>query len=394
MRHLLVAVLVLGACGGERSPESAETSGDVPTSLMTTGISVATTSSASTSSTSLPRGFDFDWFDRTLLDDTVGRGSIDVQAAVVRDGEVIHRVEFSAASSPAPVSSDSRFRIASISKVATAMAVMRSVEDGVMSLDDRPLAEVAGRLGFSLVDPRLNDVTVYQLLSHTSGLSSSGDLFFDSPGLDADGVLAAVVQSPLVDDPGRQFTYSNANYVILGRLLGWRTGTSWEGATRLLVLDPLRLDDWQVGRTSMNDEGDAQYASESGRNYMELLEAAGAWVASATDVALLVDALGRGTIFGSPATSRMMVQPSSAGPLDEDWTYGLGVRIFAGGMWGHSGTLENTHDMVVWLPDGTVVSVLVNGKEPSDSDMLIDTIRRALTPEPPSDSAASSTSIG
>jgi len=395
MHKLLVATVLLMGCAGPQQAEPIESSA-VVSSTMSTSTSTALSSPPSSArpGTSAPTGFDSEWFDWVVVADTVGRGALDVQAAVVRNGLVVHQLQFSGSSSPAPVSVTSRFRVASISKVLTAMTVMRLVEDGVIGLDDRPLAEVAGRLGITLGDPRLADVTVLQLLSHTSGLASGSDLYFDSPELDADGALGAALTQSLTADPGTQFTYSNTNYVILGRLVGWRTGTSWDDAARDVVLEPLGLDGWRVGRTSSDEEGDAQYAVETGRNYMELLEAAGAWTAPATEVALLVDALGRGELFRSPATSRMMLQPSSAGPPDEDWTYGLGVRIFAGGLWGHSGTLENTHDMVVWLPDGTVVSVLVNGTEPSDSDRLIDTIRRALNPEPSVGSIAPSTSVG
>lgn len=387
MKRILVAALLLGACGdgGPAEPPAANVV-EATTSIEPASSSSVVVPSFAPTTTLVPSELDTEWFDQTVMADTIGLGAIDVQAAVVRDGRVVHQTQFSAPSSPAPVTSKSRFRIASISKILTAVTVMQLVEDGVVTLDDRPLAEVAGRLGITLGDSRLTDVTVLQLLSHTSGLASGRDLYFDSPQLDADGVLAAALTAPLASEPGEQFTYSNTNYVILGRLVGWRTGTSWDGAARQMVLDPLGLADWQVGRTSSNDEGDAQYAAEPGRNYMELLEAAGAWTASAADVALLVDALGRGQLFDLPATKLKMLQPSSAGPPDEDWTYGLGVRIFAGGVWGHSGTLENTHDMVLWFPDGTVVVVLVNGEEPSDSDRLIDTIRRALSPESPADS--------
>ena len=99
---------------------------------------------------------------------------------------------------------------------------------------------------------------------------------------------------------------------------------------------------------------------------------------SASDVALLVDALSRDELFHTPAPANLMRTPSSAGPEDGNWEYGLGVRIFANGSWGHSGTLEAAHDMVVKLNDGTVVAVFVNGEEPSDTDSLLDLILRAL----------------
>jgi len=278
MKRILVATLLLGACGDGGPAEPPAESVVVATTSIEPASSSSLVVPSSTPSTTLgPSEIDTEWFDQTVMTDTIGLGAIDVQAAVVRDGRVVHQMQFSAPGSPARVTSKSRFRIASISKILTAVTVMQLVEVGVITLDDRPLAEVAGRLGITLGDSRLTDVTVLQLLSHTSGLASVRDLYFDSPQLDADSVLAAALSASLASEPGEQFTYSNTNYVILGRLVGWRTGTTWEGAARQMVLDPLGLADWQVGRTSSNDEGDAQYAAEPGRNYMELLEAAGAW---------------------------------------------------------------------------------------------------------------------
>ena len=374
LRVVIVGALLLAACGGDDVNPSTTTTPPI-TEPPTTTSSVPT----EVPTTTLP-DISVDWkaFDFIIASETVGQGSDDVQLAVVRDGRILHRSTMSSPTSLAKVTDSSRFRIASISKLVTAYAVMRLVEDGRIGLDDTPLKEAAGRLGTTLADPRMESITVQQLLSHTSGIGSSSDLFFDSPGTTADDALRTVLSTPLASDPGRTFEYSNANFVLLGRLIGWRTGQSWDGATRTLVLDPLGFHDWIVGTTSGHEDGDAQHRSKEGRNYMELLEASGAWLASASDVALLVDALSRDELFHTPAPANLMRTPSSAGPDDGNWEYGLGVRIFANGSWGHSGTLEAAHDMVVKLNDGTVVAVFVNGEKPSDTDSLLDLILRAM----------------
>jgi D-alanyl-D-alanine carboxypeptidase len=371
----VIGAVLLTACGSERAVPPTTTTAPLIAESTTTTSSVP----VEMPTTSLP-DISVDWkaFDFIIASETVGRGSDDVQVAVVRNGRILHRSTTSSPTSLAEVTDSSRFRIASISKLVTAYAVMRLVEDGRIGLDDMPLKEAAGRLGMSLADPRMESITVQQLLSHTSGIGSSSDVFFDSPGTTSDDALRTVLSTPLASDPGRNFEYSNANFVILGRLIGWRTGQSWDGATRNLVLEPLGLRDWIVGTTTGHEEGDAQHRSKEGRNYMELLEASGAWLASASDVALLVDALSRDELFRTPAPANLMRTPSSSGPDDENWEYGLGVRIFANGAWGHSGTLESAHDMVVKLDDGTVVAVFVNGEEPSDTDALLDLIVRAL----------------
>ena len=375
-RVVIVGALLLAACGVDDAAVTTTT-----TKIPPVIEPPATTSSLPTEmpTTTLP-DISVDWkaFDFIIASETLGQGSDDVQAAVVRDGNLVHSFHLSSMSSLSPVDDGSRFRIASISKLVTAYAVMRMVDEGRIDLDETPLPEAAERLGIVLADSRMNSVTVRELLSHTSGIGSSGDVFFDSPGTSSDDALRTILSNQLVAAPGEKFEYSNANFVLLGRLIGWRTGRSWDDATRSLVLGPLGLHDWIVGSTSSHEDRDAQHRSKGGRNYMELLEASGAWLASASDVARLVDALSRGELLRDPAVVDLMTTPSSAGPDDEDWDYGFGVRLFANGSWGHSGTLESAHDMVVKLGDGTVVAVFVNGEEPSDTDSLLDLILRAL----------------
>ena len=67
--------------------------------------------------------------------------------------------------------------------------------------------------------------------------------------------------------------------------------------------------------------------------------------------------------------------PVPVGPL---WDYGLGLRLFVSGEWGHSGSIENVHSMAVHRPDGLTVSVLVNGTKPKHTDDLIGAINAAV----------------
>lgn len=351
-------------------------------------VSSSTSSSPPPTTTSVPEvaEFDGDYFDFTIASETVDVGAFDVQAAVIDGGRIVHQFVASSGGSRHPVTTDSRFRVASISKLFLAAAVMHLVEQGRLDLDDRVLDRLALELGMDLADGRMKDITVRQLLAHTSGFNSFADLFFESPSLTTDEVIEKAFGTTLDADPGREFLYSNLNYVLLGRLVGTSLSTTWQEAVRRLVFEPLGIKNVEVGRTQSSFDSDAFHRSKPDRNYMELLEAAGSWVASATDVAVIVDAVALGVSFESNETTLSMLIPSSSGPRDENWTYGLGVRLFPEGVWGHSGTLESAHAMVVHRPDGKVVAVLVNGEVPRDTDTLLDTISRALSPPPPSTS--------
>ena len=258
------------------------------------------------------------------------------------------------------------------------MAILVLVDEGRIDLDRPVLGDLADRHGWSLADPRMRAITVRQLLAHTSGLAASLPSFFDSPMATPDQAVGQVLALPLVDEPGRSFTYANVNFVLLGRLLQDVTGLDFATASRRLVLDPLGLSSFATVGTADRPAGDAHHWTRAGRNYMELLAAAGAWIASASDVARLVASIESGGVL-SPTTRAAMLDPSSTGPLEGGWTYGLGVRLFPDGSYGHSGTLESSRSMALHLPDGTTVAVLVNGEVPKVTDDLIATIDWAAT---------------
>lgn len=321
---------------------------------------------------------DTEWFDFVVSLATVGAGDRDVSAAIVRDGRVIHTL---VAGRDATLTESSRFRIASISKTVTAARVLQLVAEGRVSLDDRPLSEVAESLDTPLGDPRLADVTVRQLLSHTSGLSSFRDAFFDSPGATIDDVLRSVLGGTLDHDPGQGFLYSNANFALLGRWIESLTGEAIDEQTRREVFDPLGLHTFRYGVTQVDEPGDADHYSRPDRNFLELLGPAGAWTASASDVALFVDSLAEGRVLANPELSTM-IAPVATGPDEEGWSYGLGVIVWPNGWWGHTGSVESARSIVVAIPGGSVVAILVNGDEPMASGDLAQVVADALAPRP------------
>jgi hypothetical protein len=114
---------------------------------------------------------------------------------------------------------------------------------------------------------------------------------------------------------------------------------------------------------------------------MEQLGAAGGWVATATDVAKLLDSLdpqSPSLHIISEKYMELMKLPATPVPVGPLWDYGLGLRLFVSGEWGHSGSIENVHSMAVHRPDGLTVSVLVNGTKPKHTDDLIDAINAAV----------------
>ncbi|MDR2253007.1 MAG: serine hydrolase [Bifidobacteriaceae bacterium] len=139
----------------------------------------------------------------------------------------------------APVAGDSLFQIGSITKVWTATAIMRLVDEGRLSLDTR-VKEVLPDL--KLINEDLTEgLTVWHLLTHTSGID--GDIFTDTGrGDDAVREYVELLDAAAQNHPlGATWSYCNSGFVILGRILEVVTGLSWDAVMRTQLFEPLGL---------------------------------------------------------------------------------------------------------------------------------------------------------
>jgi D-alanyl-D-alanine carboxypeptidase len=353
----------------------------------TTEPSTTTTTTPPSTTTTVPQShgtFNGAAFDAVIAAATIDVGDISVGAAVLRDGTVLHT---SALGMENPFESKvattkTRFRLASVSKMLTAVAVMQLVNEGSIQLDE----PFAGQLGLDgpFADPRVATVTVRELLSHTSGFDAAHGIFFGH-GVDtwqqaAENAFGQILES----DPGTAFQYSNTNFCLLGLLIEAVTGQPFETAIRERVLQPIGITA-HLAPTFDTESGDALHASSPGRNYMEALGPAGGWVATPLDVAKLADALRADSpgphLLDEVTVDKMRVSvtvPVEIPPPANGWSYGLGLMLFGDGSWGHTGTIESTHAVVVNRPDGLTVAILVSGKEPFDTDDLLPVIDLAV----------------
>jgi CubicO group peptidase (beta-lactamase class C family) len=146
----------------------------------------------------------------------------------------------------APINRATRFDIASTSKQFTGLAVEMLIADGAISRNDR----VGDLLVASL--PATEDVTVQQLLNHTSGLTDYGDLLDqedDEFVSQAETIEAIAASTP--GEPGR-FDYSNSNYVLLASIVEKVTGEPFARFVHDEIFAPLDLE-MEVRPTAMAD---------------------------------------------------------------------------------------------------------------------------------------------
>ena len=322
-----------------------------------------------------------DLFDSAIKLHTLDAGSRDVSVAVVFQGQVIHTFAASSTKSSRPAKVDTNFRIASISKILTAEAVLKLVDQGLLQLDEPIVGPIADTIGLTLFDERARNITIRQLLSHTSGISNFLKIFFEAGFYDQMGMLTETLGQPLATEPGSTFKYSNVNFVLLGKAIELATGIAYQDAVKELVLDPLGLNSFRMVGTYEFGPSDALHAVSGNRTYMEQLGPAGAWVATATDVAKMIASINARSPSPhvlSKESMKLMITPATPQGVTPLWDYGLGLRLFASGEWGHSGSIENVHAMAIHRPDGLSVSVLVNGSKPKETDDLIAAINAAV----------------
>jgi CubicO group peptidase (beta-lactamase class C family) len=137
-----------------------------------------------------------------------------------------------------PCDTNTNFRLASVTKQFTAMAVMMLVEKKRLSLDER-LTDF-----FPEFPPYGKAISVRHLLGHTSGLMDYEDLLpkgTELPVLDRDVLRLLMRQDKTYFPPGAQYKYSNSAYALLALIVEARSGSTFAQFLRQQVFEPLKM---------------------------------------------------------------------------------------------------------------------------------------------------------
>lgn len=187
------------------------------------------------------------------LVDEPARPLASLSVLLLREGRVVYEGQFgqrwidpSGAGRHRPVTRDTLFRIASISKLVVALGVMRLVEAGRLNLD----TDIGEILGYRLRHPAHPGVplTVRLLLSHRSGLRDSAGSYLAPGQRLADKLLmggalfgSGNCWSPAAQAPGQWFEYCNLNYGVLASVMELASGQRFDQLMAEQVLKPLGL---------------------------------------------------------------------------------------------------------------------------------------------------------
>ncbi|MBN1416655.1 MAG: beta-lactamase family protein [Bacteroidales bacterium] len=285
------------------------------------------------------------------------------------------------------------FRIASVSKLITAAAVIKLAENGKLDLEDK----VFGKTGWlndpeflNYPDRHVEEITIRHLLTHTAGWNHRrydpvfGSLviarkYRKSGAAEINELIRYTLDQKLDYQPGSKYSYSNTGYCILGKVIEMASGISYEDYVQFALLHPLGIYDMHIGKSfpedmpaeevmyyvngkvnlyPAHDGSGLRVPLQYGGNNIELLGPAGGWIASAPELAKLVVAMdgfsSHPDILSKHSVRTMTRNGKKINPL-------LGWRGSDGrGTWWRTGTLAGTAAIVMRFNNDTNWVILLN----------------------------------
>jgi CubicO group peptidase (beta-lactamase class C family) len=310
--------------------------------------------------------------------------------AVARDGKLIYARGFGYIDTAlkTPTQPYNKFRIASISKLVTATAIMKLSEEGKLSLDDKvfgPDGILNDPYFSNPKDKRVYRITVEQLLSHEGGWTQRyGDQMFMpvtiaekmglKPPVSTRNIVRFALDRRLQYTPGEGRSYSNLGYSILGLVIEKVTGMSYEDYCQSAILHPLGIYDMSIAGNMpwQRAENETMYYEPSdvvlkpsiygtgvmlppsyGGNDITALGAAGAWIATAPDLmrlCLAVDGFNtRPDILRDSSIRFMTDHTNGFAPVGWKGTINNGNWWRTGSFPGSAGMMKRQSDGISWV---------------------------------------------
>ncbi|MEL4025057.1 serine hydrolase domain-containing protein [Lysinibacillus endophyticus] len=178
--------------------------------------------------------------------------------AIIKDNKIEKTINYGYANEKSEVNDETLFQIAPLSKVVTATAVMKLVEDGLINLDEN----VNNYLPFKLINPKYpkKAITIRMLLNHTSSIKDNWNVLDElytikNGGGDSDITLEQFAKGYLKEGgewyskeknftknkPGEKFEYSNVGYGLLGYIVENVTKMPFEKYVKETIFKPLKM---------------------------------------------------------------------------------------------------------------------------------------------------------
>ncbi len=321
----------------------------------------------------LPAKFD------AMLSTLFKAGAPGAAVLVARSERVIYSRAFGVANMElnVPLQAGSVFKIGSITKQFTAVAILQLAEQGKLGLQDDitrfiPDYPTGGRR-----------ITIEHLLTHTSGVWNYSSME-DTPKRGAVDftpveMIDRFKNQPMRFDPGTKWEYSNSNYVLLGAIIEKITGMTYgdylaekifkpAGMYNSLYASDIRLVTNRADGYSMSEDGVVNAA------YLSMTQpyAAGSILSTVEDLFRWKQALRSGKLIGRDTLQKAWTRSKLADGTETSYGYGwrMGYIQESRSLW-HGGWINGFFTMALYLPDEDVfVAVLSNCDTDSPDDVV------------------------
>lgn len=286
---------------------------------------------------------------------------------VEKDGQMLLRQGYGMAHLELEVSIQPEmvFRIGSITKSFTAVAILKLVEAGKLALD--------GKISRYLPDDPTHGakITLEHLLTHTSGIRSLTRLD-DFPRLREDLTVSQLIDLfkdlPADFAPGEKFLYANSGYILLGAILEKVTGRTYADWLAESLFVPLGLTHTAYGADAPIVPGRvAGYAGSRGSyqnaGYLSMTQpyAAGGLISTVDDLARWARALTSGTLMRQDLCERMTTPHRLQDGQATPYGYGVTVSSCEGQrVIEHSGGIHGFMSSLLWMPDVHLAVVILS----------------------------------
>jgi len=259
-----------------------------------------------------------------------------------------------------PIMPFTKFRIASVTKQFTAMAILILQERGKLKVED-PVCKYV-----SECPSAWEQVTVHHLLTHTSGIPDYAGLpDFDKPHklpATVPSLIARFKDKPLNFKPGEEFRYSNSNYALLGSIIERISGKSYQAFLQENIFEPLKMSNTGYDEASAILKHRARGYVRQGEKLtnaeyvdMSVPYAAGGLYSTVEDLYLWTEALSTAKLVSEKTLAVM------ATPFKNNYAYGLTVKEeFGRKLVSHTGVIEGFTSFVGRYPNDKVTVIVLN----------------------------------
>lgn len=321
-----------------------------------------------------------------LLTDAVAADRPGLAVLVARGDDVLYRGARGLASVElnVPLSPGHVFRIGSVSKQLAAAGLLKLVDAGKVSLDD-PLST------FLPEYPNGENITVAQLLNHTSGIQS----YTNIPGhmdqdirrdLSTEELIAVFKDKPAEFAPGKGWNYNNSGYVLVGAVIEKASGKPWHVWLDESLFEPLGLAHTRTGAGraviamhasgySTSGDGDVSIAALLS---MTQPHAAGALVSTVDDLWRWNRALHGGKVLSAESYRRMTTPEGKAAEAPNRYGYGIRAGTLRGRtLYDHGGGIFGFVSNLVYVPEGEITVAVLRNSD-GEGGQAVGTLTRRL----------------